>query len=180
MCPPLVPELLTSCFDVLILPPRSLRREVPDTRCLPSRVRLPLEAFLPVRNSVTSTTALVPSSSRHGWMHKLALPSSLQTSAHRRTLFRFRPPLPCPWAAALRRSEWSSLYRGALLPSPFSHQVHGANRLLPAGSGPLTPGACWPPADQCARPSAADTHLRGLVPAWCLLPLSDCSSCSLP
>ena len=81
---------------------------------------------------------------------------------------------PCPAPCHLHFTVpggRSSLCCGAMLPPPFSYQLRGAHRLLPAGSSPLTPGACWPPADRCARPSAADCNSPSR-PRAALMPLA--------
>ena len=72
--PPLIPEILTSCFDVLILPPRPFRTEKPLTQdACPSSFK----SAVRILSFVRITMALAPSFSHRALMHKLALPSSL-------------------------------------------------------------------------------------------------------
>ena len=92
--PPLIPEVLTSCFDVLVLPPRPFRTEKPLTRTLSTWCLSSFRSAVHTLSYARITMALAPSFSHRALMHRPALPSSLLILARRKTCAALTLP-PC-------------------------------------------------------------------------------------
>ena len=100
--PPLILEILASCFDVLILPPRPFRSEKPLTQDAFHLVSLFLQkrcAYPELCKNHNGPGALLLTPRL---VHKPALPSSWQTLARRRTCAALTWP-PCLLAAHLHQ-----------------------------------------------------------------------------
>ena len=83
--PPLVPDILTSCFDVLLLPPRPFRTEKPLTQDAFQVVSVFLQKRCAYPELCRQHDGPVPCCSRRGWMRRPVSPNSSQISAHRKT-----------------------------------------------------------------------------------------------
>ena len=102
-------------------------------------------------------------------------------------LFRLRPPLPCPCAAAMSRDGVAGLLPwwlvstgkcGCLtLLSSLLLQLQG---LLPPGSSPLMPGACTCPCGPLAAFCTSPAHLHVLALSRCFVPVTEMPALHVP